>query len=184
MQFDKLEIAGAFAVTPEPNVDERGAFARLFCAREFASRGLVDRFVQHSVSLNARRGTVRGLHFQAAPFTETKLVRCVRGAIFDVIVDLRPKSPTFGRWCALDLSASAWTSIYIPEGCAHGYQTLRDDCEVEYLTTPEYAPAAARGIRWDDPAIAIAWPIPDDVIASPRDRQMPLFDPLRSDYFM
>src|ERR1700730_18433320 len=155
MRFEKLQIEGAFALVPEPAVDERGDFARIFCAREFADRGLVDSFVQLSVSRNVSRGTVRGLHFQAAPHWETKIVRCTRGAVFDVVVDLRPGSATVGRWVAIQLSAAARNAVYVPAGCAHGFQTLAADCEVEYLIRPEYVPAAARGIRWDDPSLAI-----------------------------
>jgi dTDP-4-dehydrorhamnose 3,5-epimerase len=176
MRFDSLKIEGAFAVTPEPAADERGDFARIFCAREFASRGLVDQFVQLSVSRSSQRGTVRGLHFQAAPFSETKLVRCTKGAVFDVIVDLRSASATYGDWTAIELSAAARNCIYVPAGCAHGFQTLLADCEVEYLITPEYVAAAAYGIRWDDPGIAIAWPIKEGVTISARDRQLPAFD--------
>jgi dTDP-4-dehydrorhamnose 3,5-epimerase len=176
MRFEKLGIEGAFAVAPEPIVDERGDFARVYCAREFAERGLVDRFAQMSVSRSTGRGTVRGLHFQAAPFSETKLVRCIAGTVFDVIVDVRPASPTFGRWVAVELSAAARNAVYIPAGCAHGFQTLHTDCELEYLITPEYVPSAARGIRWDDAKLAIEWPIKDGVTLSPRDRQLPAFD--------
>jgi dTDP-4-dehydrorhamnose 3,5-epimerase len=176
MRFDKLEIEGAFAIAPEPAIDDRGDFARIFCTREFASRGLVDRFVQLSVSRNTRRGTVRGLHFQAAPFSETKIVRCTHGAVFDVIVDLRLASGTFGRWIGIELSATARNAVYIPENCAHGFQTLLDDCDVEYLISPEYVPSAARGMRWNDPRVAIEWPIKEGVTISARDRQLPAFD--------
>jgi len=176
MRFEKLQIEGAFALVPEPAVDERGDFARIFCARAFADRGLVDSFVQLSVSRNVNRGTVRGLHFQAAPHLETKVVRCTRGAVFDVVVDLRPGSATVGQWAAIELSAAARNAVYVPAGCAHGFQTLAADCEVEYLITPEYVPSAARGIRWDDPAIAIDWPIKEGVTISSRDRQLPVFD--------
>jgi dTDP-4-dehydrorhamnose 3,5-epimerase len=176
MRFDKLEIEGAFAVAAEPAVDERGDFARIFCAREFASRGLTDQFVQLSVSRNTRRGTVRGLHFQTTPFSESKIVRCIHGVVFDVIVDLRPASGAFGQWIGIELSATARNAVYIPAGCAHGFQTLLDDCEVEYLITPEYVPSAARGIRWNDPRIAIDWPIKEGVTISARDRQLPAFD--------
>ena len=176
MRFEKLQIEGAFALVPELAVDERGDFARIFCAREFADRGLVDSFVQLSVSRNVNRGTVRGLHFQAAPHLETKVVRCTRGAVCDVVVDLRPGSATVGQWAAIELSAAARNAVYVPAGCAHGFQTLAADCEVEYLITPEYVPSAARGIRWDDPAIAIDWPIKEGVTISSRDRQLPVFD--------
>jgi dTDP-4-dehydrorhamnose 3,5-epimerase len=176
MRFDKLEIEGAFAVAPEPATDDRGDFARIFCAREFANRDLVAQFVQLSVSRNTRRGTVRGLHFQASPFSETKIVRCTRGVVFDVIVDLRPASGTFGRWIGIELSGMARNAVYVPADCAHGFQTLHDDCEVEYLITPEYVPSAARGIRWNDPHVAVDWPIKEGVTISPRDRQLPTFD--------
>jgi len=176
MRFEKLPIEGAFALVPEPAVDERGDFARIFCAREFAGRGLMDSFVQLSVSRNVNRGTVRGLHFQAAPHGETKLVRCTRGAVFDVVVDLRRGSATRGRWGAIELSASARNAVYVPAGCAHGFQTLEPDSEVEYLITPEYVPSAARGIRWNDPSLAIDWPITDEVTISARDRELPAFD--------
>jgi dTDP-4-dehydrorhamnose 3,5-epimerase len=176
MQFEPLAVSGSFAVRPEPVLDERGGFARVFGASDFAQRGLVSCFVQQSVSFNTQRGTVRGLHFQIAPFSETKLVRCIRGVVFDVIVDLRSKSPTFRRWCSLELLAVRREAIYIPEGCAHGFQTLVDDCEVEYLITPEYVPSAARGVRWDDPLLAIDWPICTDITISERDRTLPSVD--------
>ena len=176
MRFEKLQIEGAFLLMPEPAVDERGDFARIFCAREFAGRGLADSFVQLSVSRNVKRGTVRGLHYQAAPHWETKVVRCTRGAIFDVVVDLRRGSATLGRWAAVELSASARNAVYVPTGSAHGFQTLAADCDVEYLITPEYLPSAATGIRWDDPTIAIDWPIKEGVTISARDRQLPAFD--------
>jgi dTDP-4-dehydrorhamnose 3,5-epimerase len=176
MRFKELEIKGVFAVEAEPAIDERGDFARLFCSREFASHGLVDSFVQINLSRNIKRGTVRGLHFQAAPFCETKLVRCIRGSVFDVVIDLRPNSPTIGRWLAIELSQTARNAVYVPAGCAHGYQTLLADCEVEYLVTPEYTPSAARGVRWDDPGIGIDWPIKVGVTLSLRDRQLPVFD--------
>lgn len=179
MQFDPLEINDAFLIQVEPVVDERGGFARTFCADEFAAKGLVDRFTQHSVSFNSRRGTVRGLHFQAGPNAETKVVRCVRGAVFDVIIDLRPLSPTFGQWCATSLLADERNAVYVPKGCAHGFQTLLDDCELEYLMTPAFAPLSARGIRWDDPILAIEWPITEGVVVSSRDRELPFFDPAR-----
>ncbi len=173
MRFDPLELEGAFAVACAPVMDERGGFWRFFSAREFAERGLADRFLQHSVSLNTRRGTVRGLHYQAAPFLESKLVRCTRGVVFDVIVDLRRTSSSYRRWCAVELSAENRTAVYVPQGCAHGFQTLVDDCELEYLITPEYVPDAARGVRWDDPVIAVDWPIRTGVTISERDRRLP-----------
>jgi dTDP-4-dehydrorhamnose 3,5-epimerase len=176
MRFEPLEIAGAFSITSDPVIDERGGFCRVFSAREFAERGLADRFVQHSISLNTSRGTVRGLHYQAAPFLEAKLVRCIRGTVFDVVVDLRPASASYRRWCAVELSAVNRTAVYVPEGCAHGFQTLVDGCELEYLITPEYVPEAARGVRWDDPMLAVAWPIRMGLIISDRDRRLPSVD--------
>jgi dTDP-4-dehydrorhamnose 3,5-epimerase len=176
MQFEPLIVSGSFAVRPEPVLDERGGFARVFNASDFAARGLVSHFVQHSVSFNTRRGTVRGLHFQIAPFAETKLVRCIRGAVFDVIVDLRPKSPTFRHWCSVELLAIRRDAVYVPEGCAHGFQTLADDCELEYLITPEYVPSATRGVRWDDALLAINWPIWTNITISERDRTLPSVD--------
>ena len=179
MQFDPLEIDGAFLIRVEPVVDERGGFARTFCADEFAAKGLVDRFSQHSVSFNSKRGTIRGLHFQAEPFAETKVVRCLRGTVFDVIIDLRPLSSTFGQWCATRLLADERNAVYVPKGCAHGFQTLLDDCELEYLITSAFAPLSTRGIRWDDPILAIEWPITEGVVVSSRDRELPFFDPSR-----
>jgi dTDP-4-dehydrorhamnose 3,5-epimerase len=176
MEFDPLEVDGAYSVRAEPVTDKRGGFFRMFSSREFADRGLADRFVQYSISFNAKRGTVRGLHFQAAPFLEAKLVRCTRGTVFDVVVDLRPASPTYRHWCARELSAAGRTAVYVPEGCAHGFQTLVDDCELEYFITPEYVPAAARGVRWDDPVLAVEWPIRTAVTISNRDRQLPLIN--------
>ena len=176
MQFDPLALDGAFAVSSEPAIDARGEFCRIFSSREFAERGLADRFMQYSISRSTKRGTVRGLHYQAAPFLAAKLVRCVRGAVFDVIVDLLTGSPSYRRWCAVELSAASRNAVYVPEGCAHGFQTLVDDCELEYLITPEYVPAAARGVRWDDPMLAVEWPIRAGVIISDRDRQLPLID--------
>ncbi len=178
MQFDALELDGAFVIRSEPTMDERGGFCRTFSAREFPDHGLADQFVQHSISLNTRRATVRGLHYQAAPFLEAKLVRCIRGIVFDVIVDLRAASPSFRRWCGIELSAANRIAVYVPKGFAHGFQTLVDDCELEYLITPEYVPEAARGVRWDDPLLAVEWPIRTGVIISDRDRdrRLPAID--------
>jgi dTDP-4-dehydrorhamnose 3,5-epimerase len=167
-------IAGAFVVEPQPHVDERGFFARTWCADEFAAHGLTARLVQASVSYNRRRGTLRGLHYQLAPHAETKLVRCTRGAIWDVIVDLRPDSPTYRGHTAVVLDADNRLALYVPEGCAHGFQTLADDSEVLYQMSASHAPESARGVRWDDPAFAIMWP-PADRIISERDRRYPDF---------
>jgi len=170
--FTALRLPGAYAIEPEPATDERGFFARLWCAREFAARGLRTDFVQSSISSNRRRGTLRGLHYQLAPHAEAKLVRCIRGAAYDVIVDLRPESPTFQQWHACELTPENGHAVYIPEGVAHGFQTLTDDTELLYEITACYAPQHARGARWNDPAFAIDWPV-DGPIVSSRDQSYP-----------
>lgn len=172
MQFDKTTLPGAHLIRPVPAHDERGFFARSFCVREFAEHGLETAFVQHSTSYNIKRGTLRGMHFQRPPHDEVKLVRCLSGAIWDVIVDLRPGSASFGRWQGFELTAQNRHQLYIPKGFAHGFQTLVDDTEVGYLISAFYAPGAACGVRHDDPALAIAWPLPP-VAMSERDRSWP-----------
>ena len=174
MRFRETTLAGVWLIEPVPLADERGYFARAWCARELAEHGLVSAFVQSSVSFNSRRSTLRGLHYQAAPHGEAKLVRCTRGAMFDVAVDLRDASPTRGRWYGTELSAINGRTLYIPPGCAHGFQTLADDTEVLYHMSVEYVSDAARGVRWDDPTLAIAWPIPDPILSA-RDRALPCF---------
>lgn len=169
MKFIETELAGAWLIELEPAVDERGFFARSWCQREFAEHGLDSQLVQCNISYNARRGTLRGMHYQAAPHGETKLVRVTRGAIYDVLLDVRADSPTFGRWQAFELSADNRRALYIPEGVAHGFQTLSDDADVFYQMGAFYHPQAARGIRWDDPRFAIAWPEAERTI-SERDR--------------
>jgi dTDP-4-dehydrorhamnose 3,5-epimerase len=173
MQFEPLPLTGAYRISLQRHTDERGFFARRFCAAEFAERGLQADFVQRSISFNTRRGTLRGLHFQAAPHGETKLVRCTRGAAFDVIVDIRQDSATYGQWHAERLSAENRQILYIPEGFAHGFQTLEDDTELDYEIFPTYVPDAAKGVRWDDPEIGIGWPIAEMTL-SDRDRQLPI----------
>ena len=175
MIFTATAVPGVFVVEPERRDDERGFFARTFCAREFAERGLDARIAQCSVSYSPRRATLRGLHYQAAPHAEAKLVRCTRGEIFDVAVDLRPGSTTFKRHVALTLSAEDRRAVYIPPGCAHGFETLTDDTEVLYQISEFHVPEAARGMRWDDPAFAIQWPLAPAVI-SERDRSYPDFE--------
>ncbi|MEX0700802.1 MAG: dTDP-4-dehydrorhamnose 3,5-epimerase [Planctomycetales bacterium] len=172
MRFVETGLAGAYLIEPDPQADERGFFARTFCAEEFENRGLVHRFAQGGVACNHRRGTLRGLHFQAPPWEEAKLVRCVRGTVYDVIVDLRPDSATRGRWASAELSGDNRRTLYVPAGFAHGYLTLTDDAELHYMLSAPYRPEAARGVRFDDPAIGIDWPIPVAVI-SERDRQLP-----------
>lgn len=172
MKFTPIAIAGVWVVDPEPHADERGSFARLWDPDEFAARGLNPNLAQVSVSYNRVAGTVRGMHWQADPHAEAKLVRVTAGAVWDVALDLRPASPTFRKWVAEELSAANRTMLYIPEGCAHGFQTLTDGAEVTYHISAKYEPAAGRGVRWDDPAFDIAWPRPAAVVGE-RDRQWP-----------
>jgi dTDP-4-dehydrorhamnose 3,5-epimerase len=174
--FTAMPLAGAFVVDPERIEDERGFFARTWCAREFEKHGLDPRLAQCNVSFNRRRGTLRGMHYQAEPHAEAKLVRCTRGAIHDVIVDLRPGSTTCRRWVAVELTAENRRMLYIPEGFAHGFQTLEDETEVFYQMSVPFHPAAARGVRHDDPALGIAWPLDVGVI-SQKDRGYPLLGP-------
>ena len=159
---------------PEPVADVRGFFARLWSGDALQARGLVSRFNHASVSFNHRKGTLRGMHYQAGPFAETKLVRCTRGAIYDVALDLREGSPTFRHWIAAELSAENRRLLYIPAGCAHGFQTLADDSEVEYMIDAEYSPDHGRGVRWNDPAFGIGWP-DDERTMNDRDRHYPDF---------
>ncbi len=168
MIFRPTRLPGLVLIAMERLEDERGYFARTWCRQEFAKAGLDTELAQVSSSFNRLAGTVRGLHFQHPPHAETKLVRCTRGAIWDVALDLRPTSPTRGQWQAVELTAENGLSIYIPEGFAHGFQTLADDSEVLYQISAFYAPEAADGIRYDDPTFAIAWPLPVRCI-SPRD---------------
>ena len=158
-------LVGAFIVSPERHCDARGWFARTFCHDEFAAHGLIGDFVQCSASFNARRGTLRGLHFQHAPHAETKLVRCIRGAVFDVLLDLRPHSATFGDWHAVELSDANGVAVYVPAGVAHGFQSLTDASEVLYQIAKRYAPEASDGVRWDDPAFGIDWPIRPPILS-------------------
>jgi dTDP-4-dehydrorhamnose 3,5-epimerase len=160
MSLLQTPIDGAWVVAPEPIEDERGLFARTFCAEEFAARGLDVRVAQCNTSFNARAGTLRGLHYQADPHGEAKLVRCTQGAIYDVAVDLRPGSPSFRRWFGVELTAATRHAFFIPEGCAHGFQTLQDASEVLYQMSTPYVPGAGRGVRWDDPAFGVTWPEP------------------------
>lgn len=165
MQFQPTGIAGLLIVNLSRHVDQRGSFARLFCSETFAAHGLADRFVQASVSVTRRAGTLRGMHFQHPPHEEVKLVRCVRGAIYDVIADLRRDSPSYLRWQGFELSPESDVALYIPKGCAHGFLTLAEDCEVLYQMSTPYAPAAASGVRYDDPALGIRWPRPVVLVA-------------------
>lgn len=173
MKFIPTPLAGAFVLELERREDERGFFARSFCQDEFRAHGLSTTVAQCNVSWNRRRSTLRGLHLQAAPHEEAKLVRCTNGAVWDVMVDLRPRSATRLRWHAVELSADNRRAVYIPEGFAHGFQTLADDSEVLYQMSEFYHPECARGLRWDDPALDIKWPLPDPIV-SDRDRSYAL----------
>lgn len=171
MRFTPLGLPGVVQVDIEPAEDFRGMFARVFCAEEFAAHGLPSAFAQHSISFNHLAGTLRGLHYQRAP-QEAKLVRCVRGAAYDVVVDLRPDSDHYARWCAVELSAERRNAVYVPKGCAHGFQTLMAATELLYQIDVPFEASAAAGIRWDDPRLAIPWPLAEPIL-SQRDRDLP-----------
>jgi dTDP-4-dehydrorhamnose 3,5-epimerase len=179
MRFIRAQLIGAFVVEPDRIEDERGFFARTFCSEEFSAQGLNPQLVQCSVSFNRRRGTLRGMHYQVAPSREAKLVRCTRGAVYDVILDLRPGSATYRQWTAAELTAENGRTLYVPEGVAHGFQTLADETEVFYQMSEFYAPKHGRGVRWSDPAFAIRWPISEPIL-SERDRTYPDFDRCRA----
>jgi dTDP-4-dehydrorhamnose 3,5-epimerase len=174
MRFTELKVAGAYLIEPEERRDERGFFARVWCARELEAHGLESSFAQASIAYNERNGTLRGMHFQAPPHEEVKLVRCTAGAIFDAIVDLRPDSPTYLQVAHEVLSARNRKMLYVPRGFAHGYQTLEDHTEVFYQMSEFYTPGAEGGIRWDDPTLAIPWPDMEERIISEKDRGLPL----------
>jgi dTDP-4-dehydrorhamnose 3,5-epimerase len=176
MIFTESPLSGAYVVELERLVDERGFFARSYCADEFAARGLGPELRQCSVSYNARKGTLRGMHYQGAPHEEHKLVRCTAGAIFDVIVDIRASSPTYRRWFAAELSSANRTALFIPSGFAHGFMSLSDDAEVYYMISVPHAPQSSRGYRWNDPAFAIQWPMAPAVLSA-RDADYPLLNP-------
>jgi len=174
MIFTKTKLKDAFIIQPERLGDHRGFFARTWCQREFEAHGLNPCLVQCNISFNRKKGTLRGMHYQPAPHAETKLVRCTMGAIYDVIIDLRPESPTFKQYCAVVLTAENRTMIYVPEGFAHGFQVLQDNTEVFYQMSEFYVPESARGVRWDDPTFAIEWPRDERIILA-RDQSYPDF---------
>lgn len=176
MKFSPTSVAGAFIVDIDPHTDARGLFARAFCAETFAARGLASAYPHCNLSHNVKRGTLRGLHYQAEPKQDAKLVRAVRGRAFDVAVDLRPGSPTYLAWAAVELDAERRNAFYIPAGCAHGFLTLTDDCEIFYQVSQAYDPALDRGVSYDDQAFGIAWPFAPTVI-SDRDRAHEPFGP-------
>jgi dTDP-4-dehydrorhamnose 3,5-epimerase len=174
LNFIESQLSGAFIIEPQRLADERGFFARSWCHKEGAAHGLSPNWVQCSISFNKKKGTLRGMHYQAPPCAEAKLVRCTMGAIYDVIIDLRPESATYKQWTAVDLTAENRRMLYIPEGFAHGFLTLNDDTEIFYQMSEFYAPSHARGLRWDDPAFAIEWPLAPRVMSA-QDRALPLF---------
>jgi len=175
MYFREIKLPGVYEIILEPHVDERGFFARSWCQKEFEEHGLNPRLVQCNISFNARKGTLRGMHFQAPPCAEAKVVRCTRGAIYDVVVDLRPSSPAYRKWIAAVLTYANRHMLYIPEGCAHGFLTLEDESEVFYQMSEFYDAESARGVRWNDPAFRITWPERVEVI-SQRDGAYPAFE--------
>jgi dTDP-4-dehydrorhamnose 3,5-epimerase len=177
VRFTPLELAGAWLVELEPLEDERGYFARSWCRNEFGEHGLASELAQCSLSRSTYRATLRGLHFQRAPHAEVKLVRCTRGAIFDVIVDLRADSETHARWLGVELDAQRGNALYVPKGFAHGFQTLVDEAEVFYMMSDPYVAEAASGVRWDDPAFAIEWPDAERRTISERDLSWPDYRP-------
>jgi dTDP-4-dehydrorhamnose 3,5-epimerase len=174
MIFTETKLKGAFIIEPERLEDERGFFARTWCQQEFEAHGLNPRLVQCSISFNKRRGTLRGMHYQVAPYEEARLVRCTMGAIYDVVLDLRPASSTFKQWVAVELTSENRRMLYIPEGFTHGFQTLKDNTEVFYQMSEFYHPDHARGVRWNDPAFRIVWPS-DVIVISDKDREYPDF---------
>lgn len=172
MRFRPTTLAGVFVVEADIHRDQRGSFARAFCSEEFSAASLNTNWPQHNLSQNLKRGVLRGMHYQAAPYEEIKLIRCVAGSVFDVLVDVRPQSPTFGEWQGFELSAENGLALYVPGGFAHGFQALEDATTLYYLMSEFYEPSAARGIYYADPALGIVWPVPDPIM-SERDRNNP-----------
>jgi dTDP-4-dehydrorhamnose 3,5-epimerase len=181
MIYKETKLKGAFIIELEKIKDERGFFARSWCANEFKSRGLDSFFVQSNISFNKKKDTIRGMHYQIAPFEETKLIRCNKGAIYDVIIDLRPDSATYKQWIAVELTEYNYRILYVPKGFAHGYQTLVDNTEVFYQVSQFYSPEHERGIRWNDPAFNIKWQGTGEKIISEKDRNWPDFQDLRNE---
>jgi len=171
--FREASVAGARVIDPSPHQDDRGRFMRVWCAREFTEHGIDFQPVQSNMGLSTKKGTTRGMHFQNAPALEAKLVRCTRGRMYDVILDLRPESPSHGQWFGVELSPENGRMVYVPERCAHGYQTLEDNTEMCYMASCAYTPASASGVRFDDPAFGIRWPLAATVV-SEQDRNWPL----------
>lgn len=175
MKFVEAPLAGAYVIELEPFLDERGLFARTFCQKEFATIGFHKQIVQINHSVTSQKGAIRGMHYQLPPACETKIIRCVQGKVFDVMVNIRTGSPTFMKWHGVELSKENMRMVYIPEGFAHGFQALTDNAELSYLSSAFYSPEYERGLRFDDPALAIKWPLPASAI-SPKDQSYPLID--------
>jgi dTDP-4-dehydrorhamnose 3,5-epimerase len=173
--FERTEIPGAYTVELDKRVDERGFFARGWCQKEFSEHGLPDRIAQINISNNKYKHTLRGFHYQVAPFQEDKLLRCTRGSVHDVLIDLRPDSPTYKHHISLTLSAQNYRSLLVPKGCANAFLTLEDDTEVTYFVSEFYTPEAERGVRWNDPAFGIKWPVSEPAVISDKDRSWPDF---------
>ena len=171
MIFTETKIPGVYVIESQRFADERGFFAPSFRQKEFQDRGLSGVFVENNISYSKRRGTLRGMHYQAAPYGQAKLVRCTRGAVFDVAVDLRPNSPTFKKWVGVNLTAENRSMLYLPGDCGHGFQTLVDDTEVFYMVSEVYVPQSGKGVRWNDPAFDIVWPLSEDAILIERDQK-------------
>jgi dTDP-4-dehydrorhamnose 3,5-epimerase len=177
MIFTETKLKGAFIIDIEKREDERGFFARAWCQKELEAHSLNLQWIQANLAFSKKRGTLRGLHYQIAPYEEAKLMRCIRGAIYDVIVDLRPESPTYMQWLGVELTADNHRMLYIPEGFAHGYQSLADDTEVFYPVSQFYTPGSERGVCWNDPAFGIEWPVTKNLILSEKDKSWPDYAP-------
>jgi dTDP-4-dehydrorhamnose 3,5-epimerase len=175
MIFSETALPGAYVIDLERIEDERGFFARAWCERELTEHGLETRIAQSNVSFNKHKGTLRGMHFQRPPHQETKLIRCIRGGLFDVIIDLRPDSTGYKRWMGVELTADNRRMLYVPRGFAHGFQTLEDDTEIFYMVSEFYTPEAEGGVRWDDPAFTVEWPLGPPTEISQKDQQWPDF---------
>jgi dTDP-4-dehydrorhamnose 3,5-epimerase len=175
MRFTETTIKGAWVINPDPHADDRGRFMRAWCTKEFADHGINFLPVQANMGFSISKGTVRGMHYQEAPALEAKLVRCTRGAIYDVLIDLRPGYPTYGKWYGVELSAENGRMLYVPELCAHGCQTLEENTEIYYMASAFYTPGTVRGVRFDDPAFGILWPLPVTVV-SEQDSNWTLID--------
>jgi dTDP-4-dehydrorhamnose 3,5-epimerase len=175
MRFQETDLRDAWVIDPTPLEDGRGRFMRAWCTREFSEKGIRFLPVQANMGFSVKKGTVRGMHFQVAPALEAKLVRCTKGSMFDVALDLRPDSETYGKWHGVELTEQNGRMLYVPEGCAHGYQTLEDGTEMYYMTSEFYTPSAVRGVRFDDPAFTIQWPL-DATVVSDQDRNWPVVE--------